>query len=241
MKVFKKNQLVIWVIALMLIAAGYLNYSSKFMQQDIPVSSSENKIQNDNNQNNKAVSTIEDKNLASIGDATLVNGELVSNDNLEESTQANASPNKENIDNNENKETTTSNIQTNIDENNKEPNNNVDSSDYFVTSKLERETMYSQMLASYQKIIDSTTISAEQKGIAQQEINKINETKNAIMITENLMKTKGFNDAVVFVNGNSVNTVIKAEQLTTQQVAQIQNIISRELKAEIEDIHITSK
>lgn len=204
MKILKKNQLVIWVIALMLIAAGYLNYSSNLDIQNLQVSSAENNVEG------QIVSSLEENtNIASIGDATLVNGELVSNDNLQDTTQVNAPV--------------------------------TDSSDYFVSSKLDRETMYSQMLTSYQSIINSTTISSEQKSIAQQEINKINETKNAIMIVENLMKTKGFADVVIFVNGDSVNAVVKSNELSTQQVAQIQNIISRELKTELEDIHISCK
>ena len=101
--------------------------------------------------------------------------------------------------------------------------------------------MYSQMLETYQKILESTTISQEQKAISEQEIAKINQTKNAIMIAENLISTKGFENNVVFVNDESVNVVVKAEDLGTEQIAQIQNIISRELKVEIENIHISHK
>ncbi len=50
--------------------------------------------------------------------------------------------------------------------------------------------MYSQMLESYQKILQNNNITDTQKEISQNEIKKINDTKNAIMITENLIKTK---------------------------------------------------
>ncbi len=119
--------------------------------------------------------------------------------------------------------------------------NTVNIDDYYTTSKLERDKMYSQMLETYQKILESTTISQEQKAISEQEIDKINQTKNAIMIAENLISTKGFENNVVFVNDESVNVVVKAEDLGTEQIAQIQNIISRELKVEIENIHISHK
>lgn len=119
--------------------------------------------------------------------------------------------------------------------------NTVNIDDYYTTSKLERDKMYSQMLETYQKILESTTISQEQKAISEQEIAKINQTKNAIMIAENLISTKGFENNVVFVNDESVNVVVKAEDLGTEQIAQIQNIISRELKVEIENIHISHK
>ena len=101
--------------------------------------------------------------------------------------------------------------------------------------------MYSQILESYQKILDKTTISESQKQTAQKEITRINEQKNAIMITENLIKTKGFEDLIIFINDKSINVIIKAKELKSEQIAQIQNIITRELKADIENIHISNK
>ena len=101
--------------------------------------------------------------------------------------------------------------------------------------------MYSQMIERYQEIITSNSQAADQKTIAQQEINKINEVQNAIMIAENLLTSKDFNKNIIFVNGNSVNVIIGKEKLLPEEVAQIQNIVSRELKVELEDIHISMK
>ena len=58
------------------------------------------------------------------------------------------------------------------------------------------------------------------------------------MICENLITTKGFENVVIFVNGDSVNVVVKSNKLEQEQVAQIQNIITREINTEIENIHI---
>lgn len=205
MKILKKNQLTILVIALMLITAGYLNYTAK----EEAVTTNGNIVSNEE--------------VASIGDATLVNsGELLEENDKQ--TIANAI--ETSISNNENDTT----VQT---------NNETD--DYFATSKLEREKMYSQMLESYQKLLESESISQEQKAISQQEINNINQTKNAIMIAENLITTKGFEKCIIFVNSESVSIVVKADKLEPEQISQIQNIISRELKASIENIHISNK
>lgn len=202
MKVIKRNQLVILVIGLMLVTAGYLNFIER--QEKIVDASSEAKI-------------------ADLGDATLVNsGELVENENLLESGVIE----NETIETQETTKTLT-----------QEPT----SDEYFSSTKLQRDTMYSQILETYQKMLDSTTISAEQKSIAQNEITKINNTKNAIMIAENLIKTKGFKDVVILVNEESVNVIINAEELKQEEIAQIQNIIAREMKAEIENIHISNK
>lgn len=114
-------------------------------------------------------------------------------------------------------------------------------SNYFSNSKLERDKMYSQMLETYQKIADNTTISSEQKSIAINEISKITNLKNSIMIAENLIKNKGFEDVLILINENSTSVIIRIENLTTENVAQIQNIISRELGIEVSKINISNK
>ena len=61
------------------------------------------------------------------------------------------------------------------------------------------------------------------------------------MICENLIKTKGFDNSVVFANGNSISVIIGANELSKEQVAQIQNIVTREMNAKAENIHISNK
>ena len=101
--------------------------------------------------------------------------------------------------------------------------------------------MYSQMLESYQKILESSNVSESQKQIATQEIGNINNRKNAIMICENLIKNKGIDDVVIFINDKSISVIAKASNLSEEQIAQIQNIIARELNAEVDNIHISTK
>ena len=119
--------------------------------------------------------------------------------------------------------------------------NTIISDEYFTKSKLERDTMYSQMIETYEKILNSSNSLETQKQSATQEITKINETKNKIMICENLIKTKGFENCVIFVNGESISIIIGAEEIKTEEIAQIQNIISREVGVGIENIHISNK
>ena len=184
MKLFKKNQVIIYVIVLMLMTAGYLNYTTNTNKQ----ASLETAMQ---------IEASDDMQLADIQD-TKKDDETV---------------------------------QTNSNNGN----------DYFAKSKLERDTMYSQMLETYEKVLNSSNSLETQKQVATQEIQKINETKNSIMICENLIRTKGFENSIIFVNGNSISIIIKADEIKQEEVAQIQNIISREMKAEIENIHIATK
>ncbi len=208
MKIFKKNQVVIFVIALMFITAGYLNFTNQKREEDnlIPTSS-----------------LADSEQMAAIGDAKLVSAE--------ETTQ-----NQENniIVNEESNNLQNEQIST-VD---KEPT--LEDS-YFTQSKLDRDNMYSQMLENYQKILETSNLTSEEKTNTQNEIKRINNEKNAIMIAENLIKTKGFSDVVIFVNNTNVTAVIKTESLNEQSIAQIQNIITRELDVKTNKINISNK
>ena len=229
-KLVKKNQVVLVATALMLVTAGYLNYTNNIK-------------------------------MAALGDAQLVSTNVLSNEetnaskeqvdevietsvNNEESTLPEAEIAEEENYNNELMEKDNSELNDKTEN----KNNNLmqtsaksNDSEYFTKTKLEREKMYSQMLETYQKIMENSSIPNDQKAIASNEIKNINSKKGAIATIENLMKAKGFEDVVVLVNDKSVNIVVKSSKnLETSQVAQIQNIISRELQSDIEDIHITT-
>jgi len=172
--------------------------------------------------------------IADIGDATLVSSNLSNSviNQVNETTQNEAGNNMGNKENEvaSSVSTTEESVQTNA--------QISDTQEYYNSSRLERDTMYSQMLESYQKILDSTTTSEKQKSSAQEEIDKINKTKNAIMISENLIKTKGFKDVIIFQNDDSISLVIDKDELNKEDIAQVQSIIAREMGADIEDIHI---
>ena len=227
--ILKKNQVILSVIAVMLIAAGYMNYTAN----------SKDTLQTSG--------LMDSEKYGKLGDATFVSANVVeeTNKESEENSKNQEAENTENAEIEGEKEAT---AETNSIENTENITKEAtvqtsakESDQYFTESKLSREKMYSQMLESYQKILQNNNITDTQKEISQNEIKKINDTKNAIMITENLIKNKGFEDVLIFVNGDSISVVIKAEDLSKEQIAQIQNIVSRELKAEIENVHISKK
>ncbi len=204
MKILKRNQIIISVIALMLITAGYLNFANQKKESDlIPTSG-----------------VADSELMAGIGDAKLVSANEAIDKNLATNTET----------------------QANIENNTSITNNNETSEDkYFNETRLEREKMYSQMLENYQKIIETDSLSGEEKKNAQDEIKKISDEKNAIMIAENLIKTKGFADVIIFKNNGNVTAIIKSDQLEEQEVSQVQNIITRELSVKVNQVNINSK
>lgn len=218
----KKNQVVIYVVALMLVVAGYLNYSAtNDLGSTIQTSSTEEEAVGIEN----VVNQINDSN----------SGVMVNNSNTNTNAIENPVQNQEKASTSEEIARSTNNIgDAQLVSSNAE-------TDYFSTSKLERDTMYSQMIETYENILSNSNSLETQKQSAQEEIKKINDIKNSIMICENLIKTKGLDQCVIFVNGESVSVVIGAEELTQEQIAQVQNIVSREMNAHVENIHISTK
>lgn len=218
---FKKNQIVILAIALMLITAGYISYTMNTEQ--VAQTSTE----------------AEQTEIAGIGDAR-----LVSNNNIITDESDTGDISEENQSNNESRSAQNNvQVQQKEDSSAKQVSSSVDKEieAYFTESKLERDKMYSEMLESYQQILANSDVSQEQKGTAQTEISNINKQRNSIMIAENLIKNKGFKDIVIFVNNDSVSAVVKSEKIETAEVAQIQSIIQRELNVKPENIHISNK
>ncbi len=214
MKILKRNQIVVAVIALMLVTAGYLNFANQNKESNlIPTSSA-----------------ADSELMAGIGDAQLVSANEATEN---KQTQNETVENTENVaTTNKTKEDTASNITQNT---------SAQEDSYFAQSRLDRDKMYSQMLDNYQKILETNNLSSEEKKTAQEEIKRINNEKNAIMIAENLIKTKGFQDIVIFVNNGNVTGVVQKDKLDEKDIAQIQNIITRELNAKTNKINISGK
>ena len=163
-KGFRKNEVVIYAIALMLVTAGYFNYTANVENTAVETYSEEMSNINDNTQektdtlNNTVIENVAEnikkEEDEDIGDAKLVDSNSVVSEPI----------------------------------------------DYYATTKLDRDTNYANTLSTYTKILEDSSVSETQKSIAMKEITKINDTKNAISICENLLSTKGFENYVVLVN-----------------------------------------
>lgn len=136
-----------------------------------------------------------------------------------------------------------SNLVTNIDgivDNVEDKDVKTTSAEYFSSNRIARNNSYAEQLETYENILKDSSISDEQKTFAQNEIKRINDEKNAVIISENLIKLKGIEEVSVLINKGSVDVVVLDSSLDEAKVAQIQNIIQNELGVEAENIHINS-
>lgn len=233
--IFKKNQIALFATSLMLITAGYLNYSNNIKKAALGDAKlvSTDVIENEETNDTEKNSSLEQVNINSKNSMNEKKNESVTKTSSrideEEIVTENYSKNE--------KEETATETATETSTKSIEDNKN---DDYFIQSKLDRNTMYSQMLETYENILANEKIPNDQKSIAANEIKNINDRKNATLTIENLLKTKGLEQTLILTNDNNVDVVVKSkENLEQDKVAQILNIVSRELNVPAENIHIS--
>lgn len=224
--VIKRNQILAGAVTLMLVTAGYLNYKyDPTKPYDVEVTG------------------IIEENL---GDAVLVDYS-VSDDGTTPVFQNNTDltylkvPKDNQTGSLESANSSNTNLENasndvNINEKDEKVFKEID--DYFIATRIDRTNNYAEQIESYENILNSSNVNDEQKNKAQEEIEKINGIRNSIMIAENLIKLKGFEDAIILVNDNSINVVVASENLTSAEVAQIQSIIVNEFFIDIGNVHI---
>lgn len=235
LKKFKKSEIAIYAISLMLVAAGYFNYST-FNQK------TEETYSEDVGNISEQYANVGDAVLVSNNETENVTDENINNGNVNTNADMVQQENNTSAQNTENNTVAETNAKTTTSSSETTETKTENETDYYANAKLNRDKMYAEMISNYEKIINNQNASEAQKSIATQEITKINNTKNAIMISENLIGTKGFNNCVILENDGSVNVVVNVQGgLNKENVAKLQNIVSRELKVEIDNIHITEK
>ena len=220
MKKENRKQIILIAIAFICIGIGWFNMHHQQTSIEVAAEDTRNEI--------------------NLGDVQLVNSEVY-NENKENKYLSEIVPNEEIQEQEVVNNTGNQSISqvNNIDSENVELEKNKE--EYFIETKLQRDTMYSEMLETYQKMLENAEVGETQKAIASQEIANITNMKNGIMISENLIKNKGFENVVILVNNGIASVIVKSPLLNQEQIAKIQNIVSRELNIEVQNINISNK
>ena len=216
-RLFRKNQIIITAMAIMIVIAGYLNFTA---DQTKPVkkeaeSQTAEKLQAENIQAEEAAADAEaditsfpDEDLASVSaqaetvtDTETPEGEKVGEAVLTSSASAGA---------------------------------------FSASAKLNREQVRSRNEASLLEIINNTEISEDMKADAIASMNQLTDRAEKELDAEILLDAKGFKDSVVSINDDSVDVIIGAASITEEQRAQIEDIVTRKTERNVSDIVITT-
>lgn len=182
-KIFKKNHVIITVLALLIAVAGYINYSDNIKGKT------------------------KDK-------TNLVDAEVKSNDK---------EPESESINNPGATVFTSTNV-----------------SEMIVSAKLEREQIRATNKETLLEIINNTDISEESKGDAINKMVSLTDASEKEIAAELLLEAKGFSNVIVSITDNHVDVVVEIKELTTTDLAQIEDVVTRKTGFAVGDITITS-
>lgn len=109
---------------------------------------------------------------------------------------------------------------------------------YFSSYRTDRQSTRDQELLYYDAIIMSE--SSSQEAIAQAEGKKLEivAKMESELVMEGLIKSKGFEDAVVAISNNNINVIVKSAALEASEVSQIVSIIKEQTGKGIDNIVI---
>ncbi len=101
-------------------------------------------------------------------------------------------------------------------------------SDFFAQARLDREAGRSRSIETFNSIISSENADSEAKASAQQGVLQLAQNTETETAVENLLRAKGFEDAVCYINNGMANVVVKAEILDSADVAKISEVVTEQ-------------
>lgn len=260
-RLFRRNQIIITTLAVMIAAAGYLNYAGKkdlangntvyeagamdISDEDILA---ENQAASLNGQSGLQEIPSLDQDLSDLagspgaqaaGDTGAGQGSLAQAGDMagvEEATQAAA----EGADQGSLAQAGTDAAQTGL-ENPGEAvlTSGMSVADYIANVQLSREQIRAKNKETLMNLINSTSIDEAAKQQAIQDMIKLTEVSEKENAAETLLMAKGFSDPVVSITQDKVDVVVNASSISDPQRAQIEDIVKRKAEVGADQIIIT--
>lgn len=232
-RIFRRNQIIITTLAIMIAAAGYLNYSAKkeVVGTEVYEAGMMEISDEDILAENLALNGVDDGTLTEIASLDSDGTELpvdtiTSADQAVESGDAAAASG----------ETVAAGI-----ENPGEAvlTNGTSVSEYIAGVQLNREQIRAKNKETLMELINSDQIPEVEKQAAIQNMIQMTEISEKENAAETLLKAKGFVDPIVSITDEKVDVVINAVSITDPERAQIEDIVKRKTEIGAEGIVIT--
>lgn len=251
-KIFKKNQIIITALALMIAAAGYLSYTysgigdDKLEQASADLTEEDYDIVSKNTQVDADIfaeemdTLTDDKNTASAQSDTVKNTNEDSKENSNENSNEKSNGNSNEDSKKQSKEDTKTE-----DDTIKNPgetvltSTNVQNVNFAVEAKLNREQVRSQNKENLMEVINSTALSDTEKQEAVDKMVSLTDIAQRESDAEMLLEAKGFTDVVVSITEDAADVVLNMGDVTDAKRAQIEDIVKRKTKVSAENIVIT--
>lgn len=244
-KIFKKNQIIITALALMIAVAGYLQYTGSQRDSDMAKEASADtnegtyEISDEEMYNVEDIFTDTEPSEETSADAQ-AGGETSADAQAGEETSADAQEIPAGIETGE--QIAQANGQDTGVENPGEAvltSTNVENMDFASEVKLNREQVRSQNKASLLEIINNVNIAEEQKQEAVNAMINMTDIAEREAAAEMMLQAKGFTDVVVSITDSNVDVVLNMGEVTDAKRAQVEDIVKRKTNVEAQNIIIT--
>ncbi len=116
-----------------------------------------------------------------------------------------------------------------------------ESKNYFVEYRLSRDKLRATLVDRLQEIINNENTSEAVRADAQREIMRIGNNSEIELQIEGLIKSKGYDDAIVFLTNKDIKVVVSAPELSEQDMVKILEIVKSETDFDTHDIKIMKK
>ncbi|MBC7342208.1 MAG: SpoIIIAH-like family protein [Clostridia bacterium] len=113
--------------------------------------------------------------------------------------------------------------------------------DFFIEYRLQRDRLRSQHLQLLKEIINNPNSSNESRQDAQNQLLELSRLAEQELEVENLIKAKGYPEAVVFIEPNSATVVVGSKNWQGEDANRIADIVARATSLTLEDIVIIPK
>ena len=218
MKIFKKNQIIITALALMIAAAGYVSYTYG-NEEDLAAATSQD-VAEDTYEISDEDALLEDDIFTDTEDPAL---DLAQEESDDETVAADT---EEASVENPGETVLTGTVVENV--------------NFAVEMKMNREQVRSENKEGLQAIIDSETLSDAQKQDAVDKMVALTDIAEKEAAAEMLLEAKGFTDVVVSISSDGgADVVLDMGEVTDAKRAQIEDIVSRKADIAAEKIVIT--
>ncbi len=116
----------------------------------------------------------------------------------------------------------------------------ADNSEFFVDAKLEREQARAKEKDFLLDLTQNDTLDTAKRNEAADEILKIQQRVEKETAAEALIESKGFKNAYVRIDNDTVDVVVDKAELTDAELAQIEDIVKRKTGYDASQIRITT-
>ena len=118
--------------------------------------------------------------------------------------------------------------------------NTAESSSYFAEAKLDREQSRAKQKDILNDMLENKNISQEQKDKCTESMMKLQQRIEKETAAEAMIESKGFREAYVRMDDDTVDVVVDKDKLTDAEVAQIEDIVKRKTGMETSKIRIST-